>query len=324
VTDFSLPEPTRQLGFHELLVAARKLWLRDGLSEALAAVDLDEVGRQIAATAPADARAVLASAGIRDEYVFPTPAVLIAKPTLVGYYRLLIGLPQKTFYSSDTGMGRFQGMERKGTLSQRQRDALPQFCEVMCSRLAELVRQLSPSVTMRDVEELPLLILGSQFQGANNNTIGKQATENVFLAIESIVHDHVTERTETRLTVTNASGRVVFITLASDPDVRIQEVFGEELRNKVAIEIKGGTDASNAHNRAGEAEKSHQKARRAEYRDFWTLIATRGVDADKLRDESPTTRQWFDASQVLAREGDDWLEFRSRVAGEVGIPLSDE
>jgi len=30
---------------------------------------------------------------------------------------------------------------------------------------------------------------------------------------------------------------------------------------------------------------------------------------------------WFDATEVLARDGDDWNEFRSRFAGEVGIPL---
>jgi|SRR6266567_6638705 len=45
------------------------------------------------------------------------------------------------------------------------------------------------------------------------------------------------------------------------PDTRIQEEFGGKLRNKVAIEIKGGTDVSNAHNRAGEAEKSRPRNR---------------------------------------------------------------
>ena len=56
------------------------------------------------------------------------------------------------------------------------------------------------------------------------------------------------------------SRKVVIWPLATDPDIRIQEEFEPgQLRNKVAIEIKGGTDISNAHNRAGEAEKSHQK-----------------------------------------------------------------
>ena len=97
--------------------------------------------------------------------------------------------------------------------------------------------------------------------------------------------------------------------------------FEGKLRNKVAIEIKGGTDNSNAHNRAGEAEKSHQKAKGQGFRDFWTIISIAGVNATKLKQESPTTNSWFDVAQVLARQGDDWKEFRSRFAGEVGIPL---
>jgi hypothetical protein len=42
---------------------------------------------------------------------------------------------------------------------------------------------------------------------------------------------------------------------------------------------------------------------------------------EKLKQESPTTNSWFDVAQVLAREGDDCKDFRSRFAGEAGIPL---
>jgi hypothetical protein len=206
----------------------------------------------------------------------------------------------------------------------------------------------------------------------------------------------------------------VVIALASAPDVRIQEEFGGRLQNKVAIEIKGGTDRSNAHNRAGEAEKSHQKARAEGFRDFWTIIAKAGLNLQKLRararinwhfgasagwaaarrrdagdvgvhrrgaatkqmptrrralsgcgpqarwlccslltyhlrytsslasrqrawgpaakcqvilaralsSESPTTNSWFDAPHVLGRKGEDWEEFRARVASQVGIPIT--
>lgn len=271
--------------------------------------------------APADALAILARGGVRAEHVFPTPTVLAAKPSLVGYYRLLLGVPQKSFYASATGMTQFRTMEVNDTLRARQRDALGAFCEAMSDSLAELVRQLSPEVTDRDVHELPLLVLGSQFQGGNNNAIGKRATVNVFLAIVEIVEPYIEERGERRLFVRNASGRNVVIALAADPDVRIQEQF-EDLRPKVAIEIKGGTDRSNVHNRVGEAEKSHQKARNDGYREFWTVIAMKGVDTDRLREESPTTDSWFDASEVLARKGPDYEDFRSRIAGVVGIPLS--
>jgi hypothetical protein len=212
-------------------------------------------------------------------------------------------------------------MEVNGRLSEAQKEALPIFCEAMAKGLADLVRQMSPRVTPRDVSEMPLLTIGSQFQGSNNNTIGKRAAQRVFSAISEIVKPFTTKREQRKLTLRNAAKRTVLITLMSDPDVCVQEHFGQELHNKVALEIKGGTDKSNAHNRAGEAEKSHVKARKLGFRDFGTIIAKKGLDMQRLQRESPTTTSWFDVSQVLGREGEDWEEFRSRLAGEVGIPL---
>jgi hypothetical protein len=212
-------------------------------------------------------------------------------------------------------------MEVAGRLSVAQKQLLPDLCTVLCAELAELVRQISPVITTRDIGELPLLTLGSQFQGSNNVAIGQQATREVFLAIREIVSDHIIEQKEKRLLIRNAAGRTVAISLAGDPDVRIQEEFDGALRNRVAIEIKGGTDFSNVHNRAGEAEKSHQKAKNDGYRDFWTIILKHRVDLERLRSESPTTNSWFDVAEVLARDGPDWTDFKSRLAGEVGIPI---
>lgn len=56
--------------------------------------------------------------------------------------------------------------------------------------------------------------------------------------------------------------------------------------------------------------------------DCWTIILTKGVDLNKLRAESPATNEWFDAAQVLGRDGPDWERFRSRIVEAVGIPLS--
>jgi len=43
-------------------------------------------------------------------------------------------------------------------------------------------------------------------------------------------------------------------------------------RNRISIEVKGGTDYSNIHNRLGEAEKTHQNAKAAGFTEFWTVI----------------------------------------------------
>jgi len=249
VTTKSL-SPSRQVIFHQMLVAARKTILTDALSEALGSVDPALVKKQIALYIPADAQKILAASGIRDEHVFPLPIVLEKKPTLVGYYRLLLGISQKRFYRSGTGMSPFKSMEQRGMFDPKRRPPLEEFARVMAESIAEMVRQISPRINARDVTELPLITLGAQLYGSNNNAIGQQATLDVFVSVAEIVKKFIISRDTKKITVRNASKRKVFIALSTDPDIRIQEDFNGKLRNKLAIEIKGGTDNSNAHNRA--------------------------------------------------------------------------
>ena len=312
---------SRQVIFHQMLVAARKTVLMDALSDALGGIDPAVVKKEIIKFVPRDAQKILAAAGIRDEHVFPLPSVLAKGPTLIGYYRLLLGISQKRFYRAGTGMGPYKSMESRGAFNPKAPPDLNHFCRVMAESLADLVRQISPRISARDVAELPLLTMGAQLYGSNNNAIGRQATLDVFMAVAEIVKPFITAKTATKITIRNASKRTVVIALAADPDIRVQEEFDGKLRNVVAVEIKGGTDVSNAHNRAGEAEKSHRKAKRQDFRDYWTIIALSGLETVLLQEESPTTNSWFDVAQVLAREGPHWDEFRSRFAGAVGIPL---
>lgn len=160
------PVIARQVRFYQLLVGARKQWFIDALSEVLSQLDQDVVQRQVAEYVPGDVRRLLAAAGLREEHLFPVPAVLELKPSLIGYYRLLLGAPQKTFYKRSTGMGRFKSMEEHGTIS-KQKPYMPDFCRAMAQPLAELVRQI-PRMTGRDLHELPLLTFGSQFQGSKH------------------------------------------------------------------------------------------------------------------------------------------------------------
>lgn len=219
-------------------------------------------------------------------------------------------------------MSQFKSMESRGLLKPGKRPDIESFCVAMSHSLAEMIRQISPQLTHRDVHELPLLTLGSQLQGGNNNSIGQRATMDIFVAISELIKDWVQTENERMIVIKNASGRKVVVALSGDPDIRIQEEFDGQLRNKVAIEIKGGTDISNVHNRVGEAEKSHQKAKKEGFRDYWTIISKTGSNLQKLKSESPTANSWFDVSQVLARSGEDWDEFRSRLVDAIGIPLN--
>src|SRR5262249_17228790 len=151
----------------------------------------------------------------------------------------------------------------------------------MAQPLADLVRQI-PNISNRDISELPLLTYGSQLQGSRNTAIGKQAMQDVLIAISEIVAKHLVRKEHRKLTVKNAAGRFVIISLSHDPDVAIDEQIGNVTHRKVAIEVKGGTDVSNAHNRAGEAEKSHLKAKGRGYPEFWTIISKTGLDLGRL------------------------------------------
>ena len=200
------PAASRQVTFHQLLVAARKTLLMDALSAALGRVNPTKLKAELATYIPRDTQRILAAAGIRDEHVFPTPIILETGPMLVGYYRLLLGIPQKTFYVTDTGMSQFKSMEARGVLNDRQKAALPAFCKAMSEGLADLVRQMSPTITPRDVAELPLLTIGAQFQGSNNNTIGKRAILDVFLSIREVVKGYITKEDDRGLTLRNSAG----------------------------------------------------------------------------------------------------------------------
>lgn len=293
----------------------------DALSDALGHLEQKVIKDQIGEYVPEDIQKILAAAGLRDEHVFPVPAVIEKKPSLVGYYRLLLGAPQKSFYKGSTGMGRFKGMEELGTMSTKVQPFIAAFCRAMAKPLADLVRQI-PKITERDLHELPLLTFGSQLQGSNNTQIGKTAMKELFVAVKEIVAKYIVAISDNRLTLKNSADRSVFVTLSHDPDVSIQEQVGDRIHHRVAIEVKGGTDLSNAHNRAGEAEKSHQKAKKFGFPEFWTIISKQGLDLDKLQAESPTTNHWFDVAEVLARKGRDWDDFRQRLAGACGIPVN--
>jgi hypothetical protein len=52
-------------------------------------------------------------------------------------------------------------METRGALNDHQKEMLPAFCQAMSEGLAELVRQMSPTITSRDVAESPLLTIGA-------------------------------------------------------------------------------------------------------------------------------------------------------------------
>ena len=100
---------------------------------------------------------------------------------------------------------------------------------------------MSPGINPRDVSDLALLTIGSQFQGGNNVAKGRQAIEALLLSVREIVKSNITGEEKNRITVQNSAGRVVTLSFGADPDLRIQEELEPgKIHNKVAVEVKGG------------------------------------------------------------------------------------
>ena len=264
---------------------------------------------------------MLAGYGLRGELVFPVPLVLAANPRLLGYYRLLYGFSQKQFYATDTGTGTFKSMEMNGRFTERHAKHLPELCKALAVARTRLLAGIEEhGFDRRLLEDLTLLTLGPQLRGGINAKRGEEEIKNVIHEIHEIVRPSVVERTASRIVLINAAGRRVLIEVAPDPDITIrQEMTEGELRAVIAMEVKGGSDFSNIHNRIGEAEKSHQKARAAGYHECWTVVNVDRFDVDMAKRESPSTNRFYRISDLLKRRGDAYSDFRNRIVSLAGI-----
>ena len=211
-----------------------------------------------------------------------------ASPGILAYYRLLLGISQKRFYPKKAGLNIFKPMEDRQELTKSAETGLDELCVEINGAMSNLLHALPDEALRINVDQLPLLTLGAQADGSWRTRIGKKATKDVFEALKSIVRaaGRQYQETESSITVTNNSGRNVTLMLAPDPDVVIREDFETSSEYKVAIEIKDGSDFANIHNRAGEAEKTHQNASQDRAGTCWTVIDLEHVDKAKLQRES--------------------------------------
>ncbi len=83
--------------------------------------------------------------------------------------------------------------------------------------------------------------------------------------------------------------------------------------------MKGGTDFSNIHNRVGEAEKSHRKAKDAGYVECWTVVNVDNIDLAMSTRESPSTNKFFKLSDLKSQTGEQFQDFRERITALTGI-----
>lgn len=328
MSKFSFSPPELQVSFAKKLHELRPKYLQEALSETIKSIEIKDLDAELSEFVPADDMTALAVAGLRAELLFAVPSILQLNPRLLGYYRLLLGYSQKQFYGRDSGfgVGHFKSMEEKGRIGVNALSDIPDICEALCAAASQLLRGLNDYeviVSKRGLEDLSLLTLGPQLRGGANNVRGSLGISQVFDVIEDIVgHARLpgVDADTSRITIESATGRSVVIRFAADPDIVIQEeVSSDRYLNAVAIEVKSGTDVSNIHNRIGEAEKSHQKARKDGYAECWTVVNVRGLDMAKARSESPTTNHFFLLSDLMSKSGPDYDNFCSRLLSAVSI-----
>lgn len=314
---FPLALPDLQVAFFYRLKSIRDIYFHEALSKAIQQIVISDLDAALAQFVPAESLQKLATFSLRGEVMFPVPVLLKANPHLVGYYRLLYGYSQKEFFAK--GVGIFKQMEEKGKISVKTEGHLEKLCRSFAKVGHYLLNELD-DVSVSGIEHLQLLTLGPQFRGGKNNEYGQVATAKTFAIIKEIVEPYITNATETSIEVKNNSGRTVLIAFASDPDIAIVEQMKLAKRPLLAIEIKGGRDYSNIHNRIGEAEKSHRKAKIANYREFITIINVE-MDHSALKNESPTTDHFLNLDHLINKSSEDYIHFRDIIASTVGIPV---
>lgn len=321
MTRFEFPVDGKQIYVAAFLARVRETGLHDALNRGAQKVSGATLRQEMGLYAPAAGLQLLQGTRVRDEEVFAIPSLLREEPGVLAYYRLLLGASQKQFYTTKSGLNVFKPMEERQEITAKAAPLIEAMCSEMNEALGVLIHALPQASLREDVDQLPLLTLGSQADGSWRGQIGQKATTDVFEAMKAIVKGQSKQyaETEVSITVVNNSNREVTLALAPDPDVVIREDVSGELVYKAAIEIKGGSDYANIHNRAGEAEKSHQKARSDGAGDCWTVINLDRADMDVLKQESPTTRHWLDLNDVLNHSGGGWRKLKTLTISAMGI-----
>lgn len=316
-----IPSPEIQVQFAVELQRTRGLWLADALRSVVRDLRIVDLDAELHQFVPDEALNILATRGLRAEMVFPVPLVLQGNPHLLGYYRLLSGHSQKAFYRRETGLSPFKAMETKGTIPSGATHRIAELCAAFSEPMAFLVGEIPRShLGGKLFHELTLLSLGPQLRGGALNRIGQAATGHVFEIIETFLTEWVVEKVEGRIEMVNPAGRRVVVAFAADPDIVMRTTMGDgNLRNILAIEIKGGTDISNIHNRLGEAEKSHQKARMNGFRECWTVINVPGLDPKQAKVESPTTDRFYQLGDLRRGSGSEYEDFKNRIQSMAGL-----
>jgi hypothetical protein len=304
-----------QVSFWAKLQQAEPQLLRAALIRTVAGLNTDDVDKELKQYVGEENLHPLTEQGLRGEVFFPVPVVLRANPQLIGYYRLLYGVSQKEFYQKP--FSAFKKMEEKRLLSPNANRKVESLCRSLIETGKQLLGAVQP-VTLETLHNLQMLTIGPLFRGSQNVIIGQGATKEVFELIRMMVEGRISSSTATVITVANAAQRSVQIAFAPDPDITIIEMMPSGPISHTSIEIKGGGDVSNVHNRLGEAEKSHLNAKDSGFTKFWTILNAK-VEPNVAKAESPTTQEFFNLGELRDPNHPSRRRFKELLDQTIGI-----
>jgi hypothetical protein len=208
VSTFKILEPDLQIEFHHRLEQMRETYLLDALLAAVSMLDIPQIDQELRELVSNSSLQKVAGWGLRGEIVFAVPCVLKSRPTLLGYYRLLLGFSQKQFYGERYGFAPFKPMEEAGRLTSTHLNSIRELCQALCGS-AELLVAGIRELSRNSVHELTLLTVGPQPRGGVLNALGSRATRQVFELIDSRVTDAIVSSSQKSFKLHNAAGRVV-------------------------------------------------------------------------------------------------------------------
>lgn len=311
--------PDLQISFYYRLREIENLYLGEALRNTVRALDIPTLDGQLAEFVDPQSLTRVSSFGMRGELLFPVPYIIKSNPYLLGYYRLLYGISRKEFYHKNYFRS-FNGLEDQGIISNKISNLIVPLCKSLIAT-GKILFDGIDYISLSIIHSLQVLTIGPQLRGGSLNIKGQVAVQEMYDLIRTIVHPYIKETTERTITLANESGRTVFISFGNDPDIKVQERLETRIRPLVAIEIKGGNDFSNVYNRLGEAEKSHNQARRAGFTECWTIVRVE-LTLEKTRERSPSTNRLFHLDRIRDSFSEENREFRELFGSLVGIRAS--
>lgn len=311
-------EPDLQVAFYHKLKSINDQYLYQALSDTVKQIFIPDIDKQLAEYVDHKALKKAASFGLRGEIFFPVPCIILSNPKLLGYYRLLLGFSKKEFYNKGP-FGSFKRLEEQGIITKKISLQIEALCISLIGSAVIMIEHID-DLSLGTIRDLQMLTLGPQLRGGLNTELGKNATDKIFKLLKSLVSPYLKNETDKALIIENDSKRTVTIEFSSDPDIRIIELIGSTNRPLVSIEIKGGKDKSNIHNRIGEAEKSHQKAKGNNFFEFWTIVRVDMDYADAKR-ESPTTTHFFNIDHIQDPDNEEYRLFRDLLSSLLSIQI---